>query len=116
MKINSKFETFRRHHLIRTGDLWKRLLELGVTEETLLSFDFHFSTKHKHSAEALQLKLSDYRLKIASKGFIWKDYLVSGSSGSILWSEDKLLDWVDYLIHVGKDTNCKFEGCGANAP
>lgn len=115
MNINSKFEISRRNHLIQTGDLWKRLVELGTTEKTPLNFDFNFSTKNRDSAEALKLALSNYQLEIISKGFIWKAYFISGSSGLISWSEDKLLDWVDYLIHVGKDTNCKFEGCDANA-
>jgi hypothetical protein len=87
---------------------------MNYYEKTPLSFDF--STKHKNSAEALKLALSNYRLEIISKGFIWKTYLISGSSGAILWSEDNLLDWVDYLIYIAKDLNYKFESCGTNAP
>jgi hypothetical protein len=65
-KIDIAFETSRRNHLLRTGNLWKRLVELGATEQTPLNFDFNFSTKNKDSAEALKLSLLNYRLEIST--------------------------------------------------
>ena len=114
--MSTEFESYRMGHLVRAAEVWKQLLELGATEESKLDFDFHFSAKNKGSVESLRSKLADYPLKISAKGFFKKSYLISGNSGPITWSEEQLLKWVDYLIQVGHDVGCEFEGCGASAP
>tara|TARA_Y100001968_G_C19441460_1_gene762789 strand:- start:1164 stop:1514 length:351 start_codon:yes stop_codon:yes gene_type:complete len=114
--VSAEFEEFRMGHLVRTAEVWKRLTELGATEESKLDFDFQFSAKNKNSVEALKSELADYSLEISSKGFFQKAFTISGSSGPINWSEEQLLKWTDYLIQVGQEAGCKFEGCGASAP
>lgn len=114
--MSAEFEEFRMGHLVRTAEVWKRLTELGATEESKLDFDFQFSAKNKNSIEALKSELADYSLEISSKGFFQKAFTISGSSGPINWSEEQLLKWTDYLIQVGHEAGCKFEGCGASAP
>lgn len=114
--MSTEFEEYRMGHLVRTVEVWKQLVDLGATEESKLDFDFNFSTKNKTAAEALKSELSDYPIEVSSEGFFKKTFTISGSSGAIAWSEEQLLKWVDYLIHVGHDTGCQFEGCGASAP
>lgn len=114
--MSTEFEDYRMGHLVRTAEVWKQLLELGVTEESMLDFDFQFSAKKKYAVEALKSELADYPLRVDQEGFIKKTYVVSGKSGPITWSEEQLLKWVDYLISVGRDAGCEFEGCGASAP
>ncbi|QDL54896.1 hypothetical protein [Rhodoferax aquaticus] len=110
------FEEFRIGHLVRTAAVWTRLSELGTTEESLVNFDFSFSAPSKAAVEALKETLSTYPIEVQSRGFLKKRYTVTGSTGAIAWNEAQLLKWVDYLIQAGQDANCKFEGCGANAP
>lgn len=113
--MSTEFEDYRMGHLVRTAEVWKQLLEHGVTEESELDFDFQFSTKTKKAVSALQAELENYSLNVSSEGFLKKSFTISGSSGPITWSEGQLLKWVDYLIQIGYDAGCEFEGCGASA-
>ena len=114
--MSAEFEEYRMGHLIRTAEVWKKLAELGATEESNLDFDFSFSAKDKNAVEALKLELSDYSIEVSSEGLFRETSTLSGSSGPTVWSEEQLLKWVDYLIQVGYDAGCEFEGCGASAP
>lgn len=98
------------------AEVWKQLVELGATEESKLDFDFQFIANNKSSADALRSELTDYPLEISREGLFKKSFIISGNSGHITWSEEQLLKWVDYLIQVGRDAGCEFEGCGASAP
>ena len=114
--MSTDFEDFRMGHLVRTAEVWKRLMSLGATEELKLDFDFSFTANNKESVETIKSVLADYPLQITSRGLLKKTFTISGSSGPITWSEEQLLKWVDYLIHVGNDTGCEFQGCGSSAP
>jgi hypothetical protein len=114
--MNESFEDFRMAHLVRTAALWKRLCELGATESSLLDFDFTFTAPSKDAAEKLRSELSSYPIKTEATGLLKRSFSLSGTSGPIAWNEAQLLKWVDYLIQVGRDAGCQFEGCGANAP
>jgi hypothetical protein len=103
-------------HLVGTAEVWKQLFELGATEASKLDFDFQFSAKNKGAVEALKSDLADYPLDVSSEGYFKKSFIISGNSGPITWSEEQLLKWVDYLIQLGHDAGCEFEGCGATAP
>ncbi len=113
--MSTEFEEYRMRHLVRTAEVWKQLVELGATEESKLDFDFNFSAKDKNAVEILKSELSDYPIEVNSEGFFKKTFTISGKSGPIAWSEEQLLKWVDYLIQVGHDAGCEFEGCGASA-
>ena len=110
------FEEFRMGHLVRTAQVWKRLLELGADENSKLNFDFSFTAKRSQDAEALSEALGDYSIETSAEGLLRKTYTMTGSSGPITWTEEQLLKWVDYLIAVGRDSSCEFQGCGATAP
>lgn len=110
------FEEFRMGHLVRTAEVWKRLLELGANENSKLDFDFSFTAKRSKDAEALSDALSDYSIETSTEGLLRKTYTMSGSSGPVTWTEEQLLKWVDYLIAIGHESNCVFQGCGATAP
>lgn len=112
--METEFEKFRMAHLVRTAAVWKRLLELGASEDAKLDFHFQFNASSKKAIEVLKLALADYTLDVSSRGLFNKNYVISGKSGSIVWSEKQLLNWVDYLIQVGEDAGCPFDGCGAN--
>ncbi|MVF14999.1 hypothetical protein FT643_23020 [Ketobacter sp. MCCC 1A13808] len=114
--MSEEFEDYRMGYLVRTAEVWKQLTELGATEESKLDFDFQFSTKDGGAVKALQTELADYPLEVSSEGLFKKSFTISGNSGPITWSEEQLLKWVDYLIQVGHDAGCEFEGCGASAP
>ena len=114
--MSTEFEDYRMGHLVRTAEVWKQLVELGATGESKLDFDFSFSTKSKGAVEALKSELADYPLEVSSEGLFKKSFTISGNSGPINWSEEQLLKWVDYLIQVGRDAGCDFDGCGASAP
>ncbi len=110
------FETYRMGHLVRTAEVWARLLRLGATEETPLDFDFQFEAPSKRAALKLQEALDAYQFEVSSAGVFNRKYLLSSSSGPITWTEEQLLKWVDFLIAVGDSCACTFEGCGASAP
>lgn len=113
---SESFEDYRMGHLVRTAEVWKRLRELGATEETALDFDFSFEASSEDSVRALQEVLRDYKQDVESRGFFKKVYAASGSSGGITWTEEVLLKRVDYLIQIGEDCGATFNGCGASMP
>lgn len=113
--MSTEFEDYRMGHLLRAAEVWKQLLELGATVESKLDFDFQFSAKRKDAVDALKSELSNYPLTVNREGVIKKSYVISGNSGPITWSEEQLLKWVDYLVLVGRNAGCEFEGCGASA-
>ena len=110
--MNTEFEDFRMGHLVRTAQVWKRMVELGATEESKIDFDFTFTTNSKSNVEVLKKELADYPLEVNKEGLIKKTFTISGNSGPITWTEEQLLKWVDFLIDVGYDTGCEFDGCG----
>lgn len=114
--MSTDFEDFRMSHLVRTAEDWKQLVSLGATEESPLDFDFTFISTSKDAIADLEKELSDYSLSVSSEGIFKKKFTISGNSGAIAWNESRLLQWVDYLIQVGADSGCEFEGCGASAP
>lgn len=116
MTVQNEHEEYQMGHMVRTAAIWKRLLELGSDERSPLDFDFSFTAKRKQDAEALREALSDYVLESSSEGILRKTFTLTGSSSPISWTEEQLLEWVDYLISIGRDTNCEFQGCGATAP
>lgn len=109
------FEEFRIGHLVRTAEVWRRLLELSVDENSKLDFGFSFTTKRSEDAKALSEALGDYPIEISSEGLLRQTYTMTGSSGPITWTEEQLLKWVDYLIAVGRECSCEFQDCGATA-
>lgn len=113
---NEAFEEFRRDHLARTLVVWEKLAEFGVTSETKLDFDFTFVAPSRKAVQALSSALSDYELTEHEKGWLRRRWIVEGRSGPLCWTKQLLLDWTDYLITVGRDTGCEFDGCGASAP
>jgi hypothetical protein len=113
---DDEFEQFRMGHLVRTAEVWKRMAELGADEQSLLDFDFSFNAKRSKDAEALCAVLSDYEITTTRIGTLRRSYILEGKSGPISWTEEQLLKWVDYLIAVGRDVNCEFDGCGALVP
>ncbi len=114
--MESQLEVFRNGHLSRTAVVWKQLCELGVNDETKLDFDFSFTASKRKYAEALKAFLADYSTTITKTGIFKTHFTISGNSGSITWTEEQLLKWVDYLVSVGFDMGCEFDGCGATAP
>jgi hypothetical protein len=111
-----EFEEYRMGHLIRTAEVWKRLLELGADEDSKLDFDFSFTAKRPQDAESLSGALRDYSIETSIEGVLRRIYTMTGSSGPIAWTEEQLIKWVDYLIAIGRENNCEFQGCGASAP
>ena len=114
--MNQEFEELRMGHLTRTAEVWKQFLQHGVTEETPLDFDFHFQAPSKAAADSLVEALDTYTFEQSSKGWFKKTYSLNSSSGPITWTEDVLLQWVDYLIVMGEDHGCEFDGCRASIP
>ncbi len=114
--MEESFEDYRMSHLVRTADVWKRLCELGADESTKLDFDFSFITSKKECVDKLKTSLSDYKLNVSKEGVFKPLYTITGSSGLITWNEEQLLKWTDYLITIGQETECRFDGCGASLP
>ena len=109
-----EFEEYRMGHLVRTADLWRQLVELGVTEDTMLSFEFTFIVPKDSSSNALLEALSDYPLEVVPAEDPEEHTYIRGESGPITWSEEQLLKWVDYLVWVGQETGVEFDGCGTS--
>jgi hypothetical protein len=109
------FEEFRMGHLVRTAEVWRRIQELGATEKTPLNFDFSFNAPTEAAVSSLKTGLSDYQLDATTDGDV-EGWIVSGESGTITWTEEQLLKWVDYLIAVGQRSGAEFDGCGASVP
>jgi hypothetical protein len=89
------------------------MCELGASETTLLDMDFVFSAPNQESVESIRRELADYPIGVEPQEVPDVGFSVTGSTGAITWNEAQLLKWVDYLIQVGRDAGCQFEGCGA---
>ena len=112
--MSEEFDQYRMGHLVSNAEIWKRLGELGVNEESLLDFDFQFAAKTKTAADQLVNTLDSYKFKTELSGIFKKTYALSSNTGAISWTEEVLLKWVDFMISIGEDCDCTFEGCGAN--
>jgi hypothetical protein len=99
----------------RNAQLWVALTQAGVTDETELRLDFFYDSAGSASDAELAAFLgseTDYEVLRTSE-----QYGVTGSTQPTAVSQQKLDDWVAWMVLAGHEHGrCKFDGWGAAIP
>ncbi len=102
-------------HQLRMLDVtWSKFLENGLTDDKEITLEFLYVAPNKKAAKNLNEALEYYDSFVRSEGFIKKRWLVSGQSYPTTVTKDILAQWLDYMIALGWDHECEFDGFGAS--
>jgi hypothetical protein len=100
-------------------DSWFELQQHGVTEETELRLEFFYVAPDERAARALAealLEDTEYEVGVESSGggmLKRKDWAVNGTTHPTVVSQEILDEWVAWMVMVGLENGCDFEGWGA---
>ena len=104
-------------HQLRMLDVtWEAFEENGVKEDTELVLDFVYLAPNKESANSLNSALENYDSSVRSEGMLKKKWFVDGNSHPTTVSKNTLAQWLDFMIALGWEHNCEFDGFGASMP
>ena len=104
------------HQLRMLEITWKAFKEHGVTEETELVLEFVYLAPNKESANSLNEALDNYDSSVRSEGLLKKKWFVDGSSHPMTVSKEILAQWLDFMVALGWEHDCEFDGFGASMP
>lgn len=100
---------------------WQALQEHGVTEESELRLEFFYVSPGEGEAENLRAFIqeqTDYDVRVRSSGggFMRKrSWTVTGTTQPTKVSLDILNEWVGWMVATGFESDCEFDGWGAEA-
>ena len=104
-------------HQLRMLDVtWEAFKENGVTEETELVLEFVYKAPNKCSANSLNFALENYASSVRSEGVLKKKWFVDGQSHPTTVSKEKMAQWLEYMVALGWEHGCEFDGFGASMP
>ena len=104
-------------HQLRMLDVtWDAFKEHGVSEETELVLEFVYLAPNKESANSLNEALENYDSSMRSEGLLKKKWFVDGNSHPTTVSKDTLVQWLDFMVALGWEHGCEFDGFGASMP
>jgi hypothetical protein len=104
------------HQLRMLDATWEAFKEHGVTKDTELVLEFMYLAPNKDSANALDAALGNYDTYVRSEGMLKKKWFVNGKSYPTTVSKEKLAQWLEFMIALGWEHGCKFDGFGATMP
>lgn len=104
------------HQLNMLDVTWEKFIENGLTEVQEIILDFLYLAPNKEAATKLNMALENYDSAITSKGLIKKSWQVYGSSHPTTVKKEILVQWLDYMVALGWDYECEFDGFGALIP
>ena len=108
------FEKILSSQLNMLDTLWERFVEHGVTDETKLVLEFDFICPNKEAANNLDIALEDYESHVNKN--TEGQWEVSGKSDPTQVSKEILTQWIDFMVSLGCDHDCEFDGFGAIMP
>lgn len=115
----AKYNQLVDNQLAMNAVTWQNLQEKGVTETTELRLDFFYYAPDKESAELLSHflgKETDYELQDISYNSSSRDWSINGTTQATTVSKEILDQWVGYMVAVGVEYNCTFDGWGTVVP
>jgi hypothetical protein len=98
---------------------FSELQQHGVTELTELRLDFLYLAPDERSARALAAVLQDeteYEVDVEATGggmLKKKTWTVNGTTHPTVVSQEILDEWVAWMVMVGLENGCEFDGWGA---
>jgi Regulator of ribonuclease activity B len=114
----TSYEYILAKHLAMNRQTWAVLLRHGVTEQSKLRLDFSYSTRSRQAAEGLRSLLeeqTDYELRVESDGsFLRRRWRVEGTTQKTAISPKILDQWVIWMVNVGRECSCEFDGWGTS--
>ena len=96
------------------NETWSSLLSNEVTSETEVVLNFNYLCPSKASAIKLNDALGNYETLIRSEGFISRSWFVEGYSHPTSVTKEILAQWLDFMVSLGWEFQCVFEGFGAS--
>lgn len=110
------YEDNIEHQLRMLETTWEAFKENGVTEDTELVLEFVYLAPNKESATSLNGALDNYDSSVRSEGLLKKKWFVDGNSHPTTVSKDTLVQWLDFMVSLGWEHGCEFDGFGASMP
>jgi len=111
------FEQILATQLTMNRQIWAVLQQHGLTEQSQLRLDFSYIAPNKHAAEALAAfiqKQTDYDVRVELDGsFLSRKWRVEGTTQLTVVSPEILDQWVTWMVTVGKESVCDFDGWGS---
>ncbi len=104
------------HQLNMLEATWEAFKENGVTEETELILEFVYLSPNKECAYSLNEALENYDSSVRSEGIFKKKWFIDGCSHSITVSKEILEEWLTFMVALGWEHQCEFDGFGASMP
>jgi hypothetical protein len=107
---------YLRDQLTRTRMTWFKLREHGVTDGSELQLDFFYAAPTNSRAEELKAFLqqeTDYETRVTADRDQW---IVRGHTQRVALSLAIVEQWVDWMLNVGLQFECVFDGWGAEVP
>ena len=95
---------------------WEAFKEHGVTEDTEIILEFSYIAPNKEQAKSLSDSIEDYDSSIRSEGLLKKKLFVEGQTHPTNVSKEILIQWIDFMVALGWDHGCEFDGFGASMP
>lgn len=110
------YEDNIEHQLRMLEKTWEQFVAHGVTPETELVLEFVYLAPNKASASVLYQALENYEAGIRSHGIFRKRWFIDGKSHPTTVSKTKLTQWLDFMVDLGWQHGCEFDGFGASIP
>lgn len=104
-------------HQLRMLDVtWRVFEEHGVTGESELILGFVYLAPNKKSANSLNASLENYDSSIRTEGILKKEWYVDGCTHPTKVSKEILSQWLEFMVALGWEHGCEFDGFGASMP
>jgi len=104
------------HQLRMLNTKWEAFKENGVNEDTELVLEFVYLAPNKESANSLNTALENYDSSTRSRGLLKKKWFVDGKSHPTTVSKETLAQWLDFMITLGWEHSCEFDGFESSLP
>jgi hypothetical protein len=116
--MDTHYEDILQKQLWMNRQTWAALQNHGVTEESQLRLDFSFNAPNRRVADRLCSLLkerTDYNVQVESDGsFLRRRWRVEGNTQHTTISPAILDQWVTWMVNVGKERACDFDGWGTS--
>lgn len=110
------YEDNMKHQLIMLDTKWGALKANGVTDETEMILEFTYLAPNKKSANVLKNALDIYDSSVRAEGWLKIKWYVDGKSYPTPVSSDDLSQWLSFMVSLGWEHDCEFEGFDASIP
>jgi|GEM_PF-798374 len=101
------------NHIARNRFAWKKLVEKGYAEGSLITLDFFFTSPDETKANELAVHVAEETGYKAQAEFEDGEWAVKGTTKAAAISPELLAAWVKWMITAGQKFHSQFDGWNA---